>query len=244
MGKELTTGWQRTSRTRSRKPWACQHVERHASSRGDTRLGSDSSSRTSIAAGGHGYHVGPTTSTWCSSRVMAPSGFLFGVKMTTRRRSRPRSTGVKKDLEGRIDACNVLERDGVFDRWAGLFKGLHYILSLTRPRATSLTADTSWRTPNAKHGAAGIKACQDTRLRHAVGISRADAQGIDTFNDHWWAGFRVGRPGQPERFYARGAPGASDERQDHSRPLARPVRCRSTLRPPAWDAERVAEFGA
>ena len=143
----------------------------------------------------------------------SPGGFHFGVKI---------DDSVAKPTEMRLgdrqmewialDACNILESNGVFGRWGWpVFTGLHYVLSFHtttsdepdrgRILAQYLNAGNTVRQ-------AWIKACQDTEDSDTQwAYLRADAQGTDTFNDHWWGkGFVSADPANPNvLFYARGA---------------------------------------
>jgi len=109
-----------------------------------------------------------------------------------------------------LDACNVLERDGVFDRWGWpVFRGLHYILGFhtttsdeaNRGRALAQYLNAGWSVREA-----WIKAAQDTEDSDVWwAYLRADADGTDTYNDHWWGEGHVSPdPDDPTiLFYAR-----------------------------------------
>jgi hypothetical protein len=110
-----------------------------------------------------------------------------------------------------LDACNILERDGVFDRWGWpVFRGLHYILGFhtttgdepNRGRLLAQYLNAGWTVRQA-----WIKAAQDTEDSSVWwAYLRADASGTDTFNDHWWGKGSVSAdPASPTvLFYARG----------------------------------------
>jgi hypothetical protein len=143
----------------------------------------------------------------------SPNGFHFGVK-TDDAVARP--TEIRwgdKDLEWiALDACNVLESAGVFDRWGWpVFKGLHYILGFHT--TTSDEADrgrllAQYLNNGETMRRAWIKACQDTEGSDTQwAYLRADAEGTDTYNDHWWGKGSVSAdPDSPNvLYYARGA---------------------------------------
>jgi hypothetical protein len=142
-----------------------------------------------------------------------PTGFCFGVKTDD---AIAKSTEIRwgnLDLDWiALDACQVLEQNGVFDRWGWpVFKGLHYILGFHtvtsdepnrgRILAQYLNAGNTMRQ-------AWIKACQETEGSGTQwAYLRADAAGTDTYNDHWWGkGFTSSDPDNPNVLaYARGA---------------------------------------
>jgi hypothetical protein len=110
-----------------------------------------------------------------------------------------------------LDACQVLERPGVFDRWGWpVFNGLHFILGFH-----TICADEANRgrylAENLNNGMtvreAWIRACQETEgSDREWAYLRADSSGTDTFNDHWHGkGFVSADPDNPDiLFYARG----------------------------------------
>ncbi|WP_431104070.1 DUF6345 domain-containing protein [Roseateles noduli] len=143
----------------------------------------------------------------------SPGGFHFGVKIDD---ALARPTEIRwgdKDLEWiALDACNVLEESGVFSRWGWpVFKGLHYILGFHT--TTSDEADrgrilAQYLNNGETVRRAWIKACQDTEGSDTQwAYLRADAEGTDTYNDHWWGKGSVSAdPDSPNvLYYARGA---------------------------------------
>lgn len=143
----------------------------------------------------------------------SPSGFLFGVKTDD---AKVKPTEVRwgdKDLEWiALDACNVLEANGVFSRWGWpVFKGLHYILGFhtttgDEPDRGRLLAQYLNNGETMRR--AWIKCCQDTEGSDTQwAYLRADAPGTDTYNDHWWGKGSVSAdPDSPTvLYYARGA---------------------------------------
>lgn len=142
----------------------------------------------------------------------APGGFLFGVKVDDATAKPTEIRWGDKDLEWIVlDACNVLESDGVFDRWGPVFKGLHFILGFhtttsdeaDRGRLLAQYLNAGWTVRQS-----WIKACQDTEDSDTEwAYVRADANGTDTYNDHWWGKGAVSSdPKSPTLLtYARGA---------------------------------------
>jgi hypothetical protein len=169
-------------------------------------------------------HVGTpaagTDTTWADdvdmvffSRHGSPGAFYFGTAIDDSTAKASEIRWGDRDLEFIVlDACNVLERDGVFERWGWpVFRGLHYILGFHtttsdeadrgRILAQYLNAGNTMRS-------AWIKACQDTENSDTEwAYLRADAPGTDTYDDHWWGKGVVSRdPRHPSiLFYARGA---------------------------------------
>lgn len=122
----------------------------------------------------------------------SPSGFLFGVKRDDAKAKPTEITWGDRELEWiALDACNVLERDGVFDRWGWpVFAGLHMILGFhtttgdepDRGRLLAQYLNAGWTVREA-----WIRCCQDTEDSDTWwAYLRADAAGTDTYNDHWW----------------------------------------------------------
>jgi uncharacterized protein DUF6345 len=110
-----------------------------------------------------------------------------------------------------LDACEVLQWPGVFDRWRNAFRGLHYMLGFhtlssdesKRGRYFAENLNKGWSVRNA-----WIRACQDTEGSHREwAYLRADGAGTDTFNDHWIGkGFVSPDPSNPTSlFYLRGS---------------------------------------
>ncbi len=142
----------------------------------------------------------------------SPEGFYFG---------RDIDDAVVKSSEVRwgdrqlewiaLDACDVLARDGVFDRWGWpVFHGLHLILGFDtttsdepdRGRLLAQYLNAGWTVREA-----WIRACQDTEgdeTRWAY--LRADSAGTDTYHDHWWGKGSVSAdPDEPTvLYYSRG----------------------------------------
>ena len=140
-----------------------------------------------------------TDTTWADDVDMvffsghgSPSDFLFGKKIDDAKAKPSEIKWGNRDLEWiALDACNVLERDGVFDRWGWpVFKGLHIMLGFHT--TTSDEADrgrilAQYLNAGNTVREAWIKACHDTEDSDTEwAYLRADAQGTDTFNDHWW----------------------------------------------------------
>jgi hypothetical protein len=138
--------------------------------------------------------------------------FYFGMKIDD---AVAKSTEIHwgdRDLEYiALDACNVLERDGVFDRWGWpVFRGLHYILGFhtttsdeaDRGRLLAQYLNAGWTVRQA-----WIKAAQDTEGSGTWwAYLRADNATSNTYTDHWWgAGSVSSDPVSPTvLYYARG----------------------------------------
>jgi Family of unknown function (DUF6345) len=147
---------------------------------------------------GHGSAIGP---------LFGVSGFDSG---------RVRGSEVRwgnRELEWiAFDACEVLQDDGVFDRWGwNRFAGLHYILGFhticadesKRGRYFAEKLNAGWRVRDA-----WIHACQETEGSGTeYAYLRADAAGTNTFDDHWHGkGFVSPDPVNPTTlFYLRGS---------------------------------------
>jgi hypothetical protein len=169
---------------------------------------------------GLGSPASGTDTTWADNVDMVffsghgnPSGFFFGKKIDD---AEAKSTEIRwgdKELEYIVlDACNVLEENGVFGRWGWpVFKGLHYILGFHT--TTSDEADrgrilAQYLNAGNTVRQAWIKACQDTEGSGTQwAYLRADAPGTDTYHDHWWGKGSVSPdPDNPNvLYYARGA---------------------------------------
>jgi hypothetical protein len=143
----------------------------------------------------------------------SPGGFLFGVNIDDHTVKPTEVRWGDRQLEWiALDACNVLERDGVFDRWGWpVFKGLHVMLGFhtvtgdepDRGHLLAAYLNAGWTVRQA-----WIRCCQDTEGSSTEwAYLRADAAGTDTYNDHWWgAGPTSNDPFTPTTlFYARGA---------------------------------------
>jgi hypothetical protein len=110
-----------------------------------------------------------------------------------------------------LDACNILEQNGVFGRWGWpVFRGLHYILGFHtvtgdephRGRILAQYLNAGWSMRDA-----WIRAAQDTEgSNHQWAYLRADAPGTNTFSDHWFGhGFVSPDPKTPNLLaYMRG----------------------------------------
>jgi hypothetical protein len=89
-----------------------------------------------------------------------------------------------------FDACELLQRAGVFGRWGWpVFKGLHYVLGFhttcsdeaNRGRYFAEYLNDGWTVRNA-----WIKACQLTEGSTVEwAYLRAGTSSADTYNDHW-----------------------------------------------------------
>lgn len=144
----------------------------------------------------------------------SPSGPSFGRR--DRDDGRARFTELKlgnRQLEWIIfDACQVLNEDGVFDRWVRTFHGLHYILgfhsntsdSPRRGRVFAENLNRGWTVREA-----WIRACEETEGSSVEwAYLRADSPGTDTYNDHWWGKGYVSPDPNPDDstlFYGRGS---------------------------------------
>lgn len=161
-----------------------------------------------------------TDSTWIDKVEAAffsghgsASGFLFGVAGKDDGKAKPSEIrwgdGALNWIA--IDACQVLERDGVFDRWRPAFKGVHVICGFH-----TTTGDEGKRGRYfANHLNEGrtvrqawIAAAQETEDSSTEwAYIRADADGTDTYNDHWFGKGAVSAdPTTPTIYwYAKGA---------------------------------------
>jgi Family of unknown function (DUF6345) len=168
---------------------------------------------------GEGAPAAGTDSTWADdvdfvffSGHGAPDGFLFGVRIDDAVARPGDVTWGDRQLEWiALDACNVLERDGVFDRWGWpVFNGLHMMLGFhtttgdepDRGRLLAQYLNAGWTVREA-----WIRCCEDTEDSSTWwAYLRADANGTDTYHDHWWGkGFVSADPFDPTTlFYARG----------------------------------------
>jgi hypothetical protein len=144
----------------------------------------------------------------------SPAGPMFGI--ANRDSGRVAGSEVRwgnRELEWiALDACQVLARDGVFDRWGwDRFAGLHYILGFhttcadesKRGRYFADKLNAGWRVREA-----WIHACQETEDSDTeYAYLRADQDGTDTFDDHWHGrGFVSADPTGPSTlFYLRGS---------------------------------------
>jgi hypothetical protein len=139
--------------------------------------------------------------------------FYFGVKIDDAVAKNTEIRWGDRELEWIVlDACNILEQNGVFNRWGWpVFRGLHYILGFHtvtgdephRGRILAQYLNAGWSIRDA-----WIRAAQDTEGSGTQwAYLRADAPGTDTFNDHWWGkGFVSADPVNPSLLaYARGA---------------------------------------
>lgn len=143
----------------------------------------------------------------------SPSGALFGIADLDDGTVRP--TEVRwgnKDLEWiAFDACNMLERDGVFSRWGPAFKGVHIILGFhttTGDEAERGGYFAGYMNEGYTVREAWIKACKETEDASTDwAYLRADGPGTDTYHDHWHGkGYVSPDPVNPTLlFYARGS---------------------------------------
>jgi hypothetical protein len=119
------------------------------------------------------------------------AGPMFGIDSKDDGRAKPAEMRLgNTDLEWAVfDACQVLERDGVFDRLRPAFKGLHYVLGFhTTCRDETQRGNLLGANLNAGDRVrdAWRKACQETEDSATFyAYIRADSSGTDTFNDHW-----------------------------------------------------------
>jgi len=168
---------------------------------------------------GKGSPSSGTDTTWIDSVEIAfysghgsPGRFTFGVKIDDALAKHAEISWGEKRLNWiALDACDVLARDGVFDRWGWpVFHGLHMICGFDtttsdeahRGRIFATYLNAGWTVREA-----WIRACQDTEgsdTRWAY--LRSGAADTDTFNDHWFGRGRVSPdPTSPTiLFYARG----------------------------------------
>ena len=143
------------------------------------------------------------------------SGILFGVATYDDGTARPSEMRLgDRDCEWIVfDACQVLEYDdrGVFSRCQAAFAGLHYMLGFDtishdvgdRGRRFAERLNGGWSVRDA-----WIRACIETEgAETAWAYLRADGEGTDTFNDHWWGhGFVSPDPVRPTSMhYLRGS---------------------------------------
>jgi len=110
-----------------------------------------------------------------------------------------------------LDACLVLARDGVFDRWGWpVFKGLHVLCgfdTVTGDEANRGRIFAQYLNAGRTVREAWIRACQDTEGSDTKwAYLRADGNGANTYNDHWHGkGSLASDPDQPTTlWYARG----------------------------------------
>jgi len=139
------------------------------------------------------------------------TGLLFGVTGY--------DDGVAKNTEMRLgdknlewivfDGCQALDYDGgdVFGRWGWpVFKGLHYILGFhttcydvkSRGKKFAKRLNDGWTVREA-----WIKACKETEGSGThYAYLRANASGVNTYNDHWWGkGSVSGDPTSPSTLF-------------------------------------------
>ncbi|CAO5234855.1 DUF6345 domain-containing protein [Frankia sp. AgKG'84/4] len=142
----------------------------------------------------------------------SPDRFYFGVSLDDSFAKNTEINWGDDELEFiALDACNVLERDGVFDRWRPAFRGLHFMLGFhtttsdeaNRGRALAQYLNAGWTVREA-----WIRAAQDTESSSTQwAYLRADGVNISTYNDHWHGkGPLAADPDNPTTlWYARGA---------------------------------------
>lgn len=145
---------------------------------------------------GHGSAQGPFFGTTRDSGEAAPGEVRWG----------------DRELEWiAFHACQVLNRKNVFDRWWDAFAGLHYMLGFhsnaqdepNRGRYFAEKLNAGWRVRDA-----WIHACQETEGGDREwAYLRADAEGTNTFEDHWHGrGFVSPDPSHPNvLYYLRGS---------------------------------------
>ena len=145
---------------------------------------------------GHGNPQGPIFGTTIDSGQATPNEVRLG----------------DLDLEWiAFHACQVLQREGVFDRWGPSFTGLHYMLGFdtichdetNRGRYFADHLNNGWRVRDAWIAAAQETEGSDCRWAYL----RADAAGTNTYEDHWHGkGFVSSDPDVPTvHYYLRGA---------------------------------------
>ncbi|HEX9991479.1 MAG TPA: DUF6345 domain-containing protein [Acidimicrobiales bacterium] len=170
---------------------------------------------------GKGSPSAGTDTTWIDDVDIAffsghgsSTGLLFGVATSDDGTTRPGDVRWGDgDLEWiAVDACEVLQESGVFDRWGwGVFAGLHVMCGFhttcadesKRGRYFAQYLNAGWTVRQA-----WIRAAQDTEPSGTQwAYLRADAPGTDTYEDHWWgAGTVSADPDDPTVLaYARGA---------------------------------------
>lgn len=167
-----------------------------------------------------GSPAGGTDTVWADDVDMvffsghgSSTRFLFGKKIDDARAKNTEVRWGDRELEWIVlDACDVLRRTGVFNRWGWpVFRGLHYILGFHtttgdephRGRVLAQYLNAGWSMREA-----WIRAAQDTEDSETEwAYLRADADGTNTYNDHWHGkGFVSSDPDDPTiLFYARGA---------------------------------------
>ena len=143
----------------------------------------------------------------------SPDRFYFGMTIDDAVVKNSETSWGDWDLEFiALDACNVLERDGVFDRWGWpVFHALHLMLGFhtttgdephrARILAQYLNAGYTVRE-------AWIRAAQDTESSDTQwAYLRADGANGSTYSDHWWGSGSVAPdPTSPTTLSMRAVP--------------------------------------
>ena len=138
--------------------------------------------------------------------------FYFGKKIDDARAKNTEVVWGDLNLEFiALDACQVLEENGVFDRWGWpVFKGLHVLCgfhTVTGDESNRGRIFAQYLNAGCTVRQAWIRAAQDTEGSGTQwAYLRADAPGTNTYTDHWWGNGSVSPdPYEPTvLFYARG----------------------------------------
>jgi hypothetical protein len=144
----------------------------------------------SPAAGGDQLFVDTVAITFFSGHGSS-AGASFGIATHDNKRASPSEMRLGNGAANWVvfDACEVLQEQGVEQRFSNVFQGLHYVLGFH-----STSSDESKRggifADHLNHGErmrdAWRKACQETEESDRVwAYLRASTQGAETFPDHW-----------------------------------------------------------